>query len=155
MRLGDSIDKLLRSQRLSRPIASSEIQRSRDVQAIGVFDQLVQRPSFDDCDVVSSSLASGVIFQMDQTTSANQAVLWHHSQRRQDTNLDYCERLRPRCDSQKTAGSRAKPLHIATDSEPQPVRENAHFTGLFANRAHHPKLSKRQPIAIIQLMMGQ
>ena len=143
VRPDDSIDKFLCSQRLSRSIASSEIQRSRDGQAIGVFDQLVQRPGPDDCDVVSSSLAGGVIFQMDQTTSANQAILRHHSQRRQDTNLDCRERLRPRCDCQKADGSRTEPLHIATDSKPRPVRENAYFTGLFANRVRYSKPRKR------------
>ena len=92
---------------------------------------------------------------MDQTAPANQKVFRHDHQRRQNANLDYRERLRPRCDYQKTAGSQSEPLHFITDFKPKPVRENAHFTGLFANRVQCPKQPKLQPTVTIQLMMGQ
>ncbi len=37
-------------------------------------------------------------------------------------------------DYQKTTGSQAESLHFATDFKFKPVRENACFTGLFANK---------------------
>jgi len=56
---------------------------------------------------------------------------------------------------QKTAGSQSEPLHVITDFKSKPVRENAHLTGLFANRLQYTKQSKRQPTVTIQFMMGQ
>ena len=56
---------------------------------------------------------------------------------------------------QKTVGSRTEPLHVATDFKPKPVRENAHFTGLFANRVQCSKQPKLQSTVTIELMMGQ
>ena len=155
MRPDHSADEFLCRQRLSRPIASSEILRCRNRKASCVPDQLVQRSSLDDCDAVSRSLAGGVVFQMDQTTPANKTIFRHDCQCRQDTDMDCRKRLRPRCDCQKTVGSQAEPLHFITDFKSQPVRENAHFTGLFANRLQYPKQPKLQPTVTIQLMMGQ
>ncbi len=155
LRPDNSADEFLCRQRLSRPAASSAIQRSRDGQAAGVFDQLIQRPSHDDCDAVSRSLDGGIVFQMDQTAPADQAVFWHDRQRRQDANLDRRERLCPRCNCQKAASSQSEPLHFATDFKPKPIRENAYFTGLFANRLQYSKQPKSQPTTTIQLMMGQ
>ena len=43
---------------------------------------------------VQASLASGIVFQMDQTTPTDQGVLRHNPQRRADANLDRCVRLR-------------------------------------------------------------
>ena len=76
----------------------------------------------------------GAVLQMDQATPANQAVLRHQRQRGQDPNLDRGERLRPRGHCQKGTGPRTEPLHFVTDSQPQPFRKNAHFSGFFGGR---------------------
>jgi len=127
-------EELPRSQKVSRSTSPSSIQRPRDGQSPGVFDQYVSTASHDDRDAISQPMAGGVILQMDQTTPANQTIFWYEFQCRQNANLDCGECLRPGCNCQKAIGSRAEPLHIATDSKPQSVRENAYFTGLFATR---------------------
>jgi len=133
-------DELLCRQRLSRSAAKGSIQRSRDGQAAGVPDQSVPRARLDDCDAVSRPMDGGTVLQMDQAAPADQTVLWHESQCRQDANLDRYFGVRAGCNYQKTPGPRSEPLQNPTDFKPCAIRQKAHFTGIFGtglqNRNH-------------------
>ena len=62
-------------------------------------------------------LESRAVFQMDQTASADQGILWHIRERRQDSSLDSRLDLRPDCDYQKAAVSGTIALYDSTDFE--------------------------------------
>ena len=71
---------------------------------------------------------------MDQATSAHQGLLRDQRERREDPNLDSRQRLCPRRNLTQTARTGGQPLPNPTDSQPNSVRENAHFTGTSAIR---------------------
>ena len=60
-------------------------------------------------------MAGGTIFQMGQTTPANQVFLWHISQCSQDTDMDSLKHISSRSDSQKEAESVRQPPHNFTN----------------------------------------
>jgi len=66
---------------------------------------------------------------MDQATPANQGVLRNQRERRKDPNLDRSERVCSGRHRAQTARLEAQPLPNPTDSQPNSIRENAHFTG--------------------------
>ena len=60
----------------------------------GIFDQPFQPARADRVAPLLPALARGVVLQMDQTTSADQGVLWHVAQRGAHAIVDRGERLR-------------------------------------------------------------
>jgi hypothetical protein len=87
-----------------------------------------------DCTALQMSLTGGTVLQMDQATFADQGVLWHHRERRQDSNLDRNLRVCARSHCQETSEAGQEPLHNSTDFERDTIRTNTHFTGAFAHR---------------------
>ena len=69
-------------------------------------------------------LAGGTIFQVDQTASADQVVLWHIGERREVADLDRRLGVRARGHHQKAPQPGCLALHIATDLFGHAVREN-------------------------------
>ena len=72
------------------------------------------------------------VFQMDQTTSANQSLLRHFGERRSNPSVDRHHRLSARSYFQKTSSVARQPLHNSTGSKCDTFRENPHITGIFA-----------------------
>ena len=66
---------------------------------------------------------------MDQATSAHQGLLRDQRERREDPNLDSRQRLCAGRHRPQTARNRGRPLPNPTDSQPNSIRENPHFTG--------------------------
>ena len=72
-------------------------------------------------------LASGIVFQMDQTASSDQDVLWDERERGEVTNLDRRERLPAGGDSEKGTWPTPKPPPDSTDFQFDPIRENSYI----------------------------
>ena len=117
--------------RLPRNNAPGRLPRWRNGQALRLPNKQFRAAAAYHRAVVQSSLASRVVLQVDQTTPAHQVVLRNVGERRQDPNLDSRLRLRARGHRQEAAWSRPQPLHNPTDSERRPIRDDAHFTGIF------------------------
>jgi hypothetical protein len=70
------------------------------------------------------ALAGGIVFQMDQTASADQGILRDQRERREDPDLDRRQRLRARGHHPQAAGAGSQPLPDSTDFQRYPFREN-------------------------------
>ena len=77
-------------------------------------------------------MASRVVLQVDKATPAYQDVLRHFRKCSQNANLDSRLRLCTDRHREKASRTRAQSLHNSTNFERQSLRENAHFTGIFA-----------------------
>jgi hypothetical protein len=75
-------------------------------------------------------------YQMDQTASADQGLLWHLGKRRQNPNLDRHLHLCAGSHYQETSSSVLQPLHNFTDFGHRTFRKNSHFTGSFSIKCH-------------------
>src|SRR3972149_44203 len=102
--------------RLSSADTSRRILRHRTQKTVGVSDQQLELARVDYRSVVQASLASGIVFQMDQATPADQGVLWHDSQRRTDPNMDFHQRLCFGRHRQKGTASRIQ--HVSNLTNP-------------------------------------
>ena len=78
--------------------------------------------------------------QMDQTASADQSVLWHDRQRREDPSLDRDQRLRARGHREKGTADRTQLVRNVASPQPHPVRENP-----AVSRPHHAKTTNSRP----------
>ncbi len=83
---------------------------------------------------VQGTLASRTILQMDQATSADQAVFWHLRERSEVANMDRGVRLCTRSHRQKTTRTGGFTLHFATDIFVDTVRENTVRTSGYGYR---------------------
>ena len=88
------IDGIQAEPPISRADSTSHLHRSRNWQDAGVFDQQHDAFCVDYLRTLQTALAGRVVFQMDQTASAHQGVLWHNGKRSQDSNMD-CHRHLP------------------------------------------------------------
>jgi hypothetical protein len=93
-------DRLLFEQSLQQTFATHLIQRSRNEKDADLYNQPFCLARTDHHRTLSKSMASGIIFQMDQTTSAHQEILRYIRERGKNTDLDrrvgiracgYCE----------------------------------------------------------------
>ena len=96
---------------VSRSIAARDLLFSRDSQVLCLSDQQFFSSSTDRRQSISLSLANRTLFQMDQTASTNQTFLWHLSEQREDSNLDWSLSLHANSDHQKAAWLEAQPLY--------------------------------------------
>ena len=124
LRSGHRFDWCANIERLSVPYAAHPFQRPGIGKNIGVPDQRFSVASVDHLRPLQKSLASGIVFQMDQAASSHQTVLWHIGERSQISNLDCGLSLCPGCDCQKETQPGRFALHIATDIIGVRFREN-------------------------------
>src|ERR1035437_67507 len=87
-------DRLLPGPILSRQTAAGAVLRRGAGAGAGIFDQPFQPARADGVAPLLPALARRVVLQMDQTTSADQGVLWHVAQRGAHAIVDRGERLR-------------------------------------------------------------
>src|SRR5271157_2513642 len=92
---------------------------------------------------------------MDQTTPANQSLLRHQRERREDPNLDCGIGVRAGGDRAQAVGTGVQSLPDSTDSEPHAIRENPHFMRPSGHRRGCPFHRKRQPTDSVRLLTGQ
>ncbi len=88
---------------------------------------------------LSLSLASGTLFQMDQTTSAHQEFLWNIGKCSKDTNLDRHLRLHYCGYTEKTTSSPRESLHNFTGSEHLSFRKNAALSTNYEHKSQNGK----------------
>ena len=89
--------------RLSGKAASYKIFRCRERQIIHFPYKSIHASGVNDRRVVSIPVASGNIFQMDQTAFENQKILWHIRKCCQNSNMDCDINICSGCDNEKTA----------------------------------------------------
>ncbi len=108
------------------PTASAmhQVLRCRTRQASGISDQQLRFACANHRSALPLPLAGRTILQMDQTAPQDQAVLRHHRECSQDTNMDRHRGLCFGRHSEKTAQFRGFTLHNPTDFEPDSFREN-------------------------------
>ena len=85
-------------------------------------------------------MADRAVLQVDQATSAHQALLWHLGERRADANLDRHQRLRAGGDHQEGTSIGCVPAYIATDFVVNAFREIAAATSTRGRRADRKRL---------------
>src|SRR5271157_1892444 len=69
------------------------------------------------------------VYFLQQAALAHQGILRHQRECSEDSNLDRGVGVRARGDRTQAIGTGGKPLPNSTDSQRDPFRENAHFTG--------------------------
>jgi hypothetical protein len=72
-------------------------------------------------------MASRTVFQMDQTASANQEVLWYFRKRSEDSNLDCRFNLCAGRNREKETRCQVQSLLNIADRKHHAFRENTHF----------------------------
>ena len=91
---------------------------------------------------------------MDQAAPANQVVLWHQRERREDANLDRGLGLRAGGHRPQETRTGGQPLPNSTDFERHAFLENAHFTGTSATRLPRRFTRFRQSTDSVRLIAG-
>jgi hypothetical protein len=109
-------------------LAAHPLPRPRDGQSVGVLDQSVCSAGADNLRAVQMPMAGGVVLQMDQAASANQAVLWHFGECRANANLDRHQRLRAGGDHQEATQTGFVLAYLVTGFVVDALRETAAAT---------------------------
>src|SRR5262249_21186693 len=134
--------------------AKSQVQRSRDREKPGLFDQQFRPARAHDNPTLPLALANRVVLQVDQTASSYQKFLRHHRKRCQNSNLDRYLRLRARGHHQKTAQPIGESLRTPTDSKPNVVRKSPPNSTTCRFRLSNRVAGSSQTIESIQLTLG-
>ena len=103
MRSNRSLNRLLFIKRLSRKNKADQILRFRNRENLCVFDQQFQSITTYRRRPLPLQVASGVVFQMDQTKSTDQIILRDYSERCKNPNLDCSFDICAGSDYQKAA----------------------------------------------------
>jgi len=131
IRPNGSADRVLFGQGLSRQTSANQILRFKDRQNFHFSDQQFCTTGNNHRRPVSLSLASRVIFQMDQTTLTNQVIFRGDRKCGKDTNLDRSICLRSGSYHQKTTKTGRQPVYNITDFKRDHFRECAFKSGTF------------------------
>ena len=115
--------RVLHATEVSHSSAPYSVQRSRVWQDARLPNQPLWSARCHHLCPVQGAVARRVVFQMDQTASADQKVLWHVRECRESTDLDRGLGLRPCGYRQEAVQPQCLTLHIATDFLGDPVRE--------------------------------
>jgi hypothetical protein len=122
LRSNHCVDRAEGQQGLPAASATHQVLRCRTRQASGLPDQQLRFACADYRSALSLPLAGRTILQMDQTASADQAVLWHYRKCSEDADMDCNFALRLSRHREKTAQYRGFTLHNPTDFEPDSFR---------------------------------
>ena len=110
--------------------AACPLPRSRDQKMLFFSDQQFYSAAADYSPTFQSTVAGGIVFQMDQAAPADQVLLRDVAKCGQDSGLDRHFRLCPCRNTQKKAGPRTKSLHNFTGFERHYFGKNSHFIGI-------------------------
>jgi len=108
---------------LSRSLKTNHLFRRRDQSPLRLLDPQFYSSSSDHCTTLQTSMADRNLFQMDQTTSTNQSILWDFSKRGQDSNLDRHFGLCPCCNHQEETRNRSLTQRNLANSQHHPFRK--------------------------------
>ena len=137
-----SDDRFARSENvaiLSRTVASNSLLRCRQRQTICVFDKQLRVAGTGHRAALQVPLANRTVFQIDQTTSANQSLLWYVTQRCANSSMDRNQRLRACGDCKERTEHKTKPPQNPPNFECQPLRKNPYFS---ASNQHKLQFSR-------------
>ena len=142
-------------QRLPRTTAAHFLLRYRYQQASCLSDQQLYLASPYHRFSVQSPVVGRTIFQVDKTAPANQCFLRYFRERRKDSGLDRCLRVRADSHPEETPPHRPESLHNSTGLEHQSIRERTAPVLAFATIRRFFKERRLQPVDFIQLITGQ
>jgi hypothetical protein len=140
---------------LSGKTSPHSLLRFKEQQNPRVSDQQPRPSGHYDCRPLSLPLAGGTVFQMDQTASQNQSLLWHYRECSQNSDLDRHLRVCPRGYREEDFESGPKSLHNSTDSERDHFRKRTNLSSTFKYQLHKPGGPYQQPTESIRLTLGQ
>ena len=109
---------------VSRTTETNRISRHRTQQTLCVSNQQLYVGCVDNYRTVQVPMADRTVFQMDQTTPANQIILRHFHQRRQDPDMDRNQYICACSNYQKRVENSAKSCRNPANSQHSPFREN-------------------------------
>jgi len=112
---------------LSRAISQGKVLRYRKKETAYFSDKSFCYTGKNSSRYLSLPMAGGTVFQMGQTTPANQVFLWHIPQCSQDTDMDSLKHISSRSDSQKEAEYARQPPHNFANFRGESFREKAYF----------------------------
>src|SRR5229473_2004623 len=118
-------------QRLSRPAPSYSLLGCSTGKAPGVSHQQLRSSRTRHCRAVPPAMARRTVFQMDQTTSADQGFLRNFGKRCEDSGVDCSLQLPAGGHRPQTAWSATQSVHNAANSQRLPVRENTDKSSFF------------------------
>ena len=124
---------------ISRPAPPGQLPCRRHRQAVRLSDQQLRSAGPDDRSALQVPLAGRAVLQVDQAVPADQGVLRHVDQRREDAGVDCRVRLRAGGHRQEGTEDRAQHGRHPANHQHRPFRENAHFAGVFARSAQNGK----------------
>ena len=113
--------------------SSNRLLRHRDKQKIHISNEQLYSASLDNCSTLQVPVADRNFFQMDQTVSANQDVLWNQYQRRKDSNLDSHQHLRSCRNRQERTQNRTEFERNSANSQHCTFRESLYYTSTYEN----------------------
>ncbi len=134
MRSNDHAHRFLHRQTLSGCSAPYKILRCPDAKNIRVSYQQLLFTTADNSSALSQSMASRAVFQMDQTASEDQELLWHLRKCSNDTSLDSSFSLCSRGNHEKAPQPPGKSLHNFTDFERIGFRKNIALSAGYRQR---------------------
>ena len=117
LRSDDPVDGCQNQSGLSGSIAAGEVLRCRTRSVTRFSDLQFRSACAGHCTTVSTSLAGGVVLQVDQAASADQGVFRHIGKRGQNPSVDRHLGLCPSRYHQETPEIRSFALHNSTDFE--------------------------------------
>ena len=101
------------------------LRRYRTEQTVFLSDQQFSTFTSDNCSAVQESLADRTVFQMDQATSPDQSVLWHHTQCGEDPGVDGHHCICAGSHREKGTGSTGQQVRNSPGFERNAFRENS------------------------------
>ena len=116
--------RLLCPERLSRTAPKNSLLRPREKETAHFLNQQFYAAFVFDYRTVSLPLEDRTVFQMDQTASPPQGILWNFGECGKDPNLDCHYGLCAGGHRQKGIEIGPKPLHNFTDFECEPFSKN-------------------------------
>jgi hypothetical protein len=122
------------TQRLPGETPPGQISRCRVRQNLGLSNKQFFFTSIDYSTTLPFPLAGGIIFQMDQTESANKNLLRHIRERGEIANLDCCIGIHPRGNNEKTTSYSRKPLHNPTNFKCNHFRANSNISATYRSQ---------------------
>jgi len=127
------IDRPENFRTLSRTAQTDRLLRHQYEQAIRLSHKQLCSRCADYRTTLQVPLADRTVFQMDQTTPANQSLFSHIIKRSQDPDMDCCEYLPGRCDHEERTRIKAEFVRNPANSQHYTFSERAYYTSTYEN----------------------
>jgi hypothetical protein len=132
-RSDDSLQSAEKFAAIPRPSSTHHFLQCGHKQEVCVLNKQLYSGRIDNRSALQMPLEDRTLLQMDQTTPANQSVLWNIRQRRQNTNLDRRQHLLNRSHYEKRAGFEAEFIRNPAKSQHYSFSERPYYASTDEN----------------------